>query len=421
MSVVVVGVNQRTVSLDVLERVTVGDAELAKALRRLGDGSNLSEVVVLSTCMRTEVYARAERFHAGVADIRDFLSEMASGMPEILDDHIYCYYDDAAVSHLFEVAAGLDSAVLGESEILSQVRRAWERACEEGSVGPSLSLLFRHSVEVGKRARSETGIARGITSVSQAAVALAEERLGGALGGRRILVVGAGDMGEGMAAALCASPRGAEVLVANRTWDRAVELAEQVGGTAVALDDLGAVLERIDVALTSAGAPSAILEAGDLETVMERRAGHPLLIVDVGVPRNVEPAVAELEGVTLLDLDDLRAFAEAGLAGRRREVTKVRRLVAEEVGRHQEELAARQVAPLVTALRRRAEQLRGAELDRQRSRLSALDQRQLDAVEAVTTGLVNKLLHEPTVRLKEAAGSPRGERLAEALAALFDL
>ena len=420
MSVIVVGLNHRSVPLEVLERMTVSDARLPKALADLRGRDNVDEAVVLSTCMRTEVYVVAARFHAAMGDVRDFLAELSFSQPEDFSDHLYFFYEDSAAAHLFRVAAGLDSAVVGESEVLGQVRSAWEQAAAEGASGPVLGGLFRHAVEAGKRARSETGIARGTASVSHAAVEMAGQRLG-SLEGRQILVLGAGDMGEGMAVALATSPGVGEVLVANRTWERAVDLAARVGGRAVELGGLSAALQEADVLLTSTGAPTALLDEADLRPVMAARRGRPLLVVDVAVPRDIDPAVGRLEGVTLLDLDDLRAFAEAGVSGRRREVARVQAIVDEEVARYTAVATAREAAPLVAALRQRAEEVRTAELDRYRARLDKLDDRQREAVEAITRGMLAKLLHGPTVRLKEAAGSPRGDRLAEALRALFDL
>lgn len=399
--------------------MTVPSGRLPKALADLRDRAALDEVVVLSTCMRTEVYATADRFHPAVQDIRNFLCESSFSAPEDVADHLTMLYDEAAIGHLFAVASGLDSAVLGESEILAQVRTAWETARVEGACGTVLSGLFRHALEVGKRVRSETAIARGTTSVSAAAVALAADHLG-SLGGRRILVLGAGDMGEGMAVAL-AGAGVADIQVANRTRSRAQALADRIGGRTVAFGSLGAALTEVDVLLTSTGAPEPVLTADDLHPVLEERAGRPLLIVDVAVPRDVEPSVRHLDGVTVLDLDDLRAFARAGLEDRRREVTRVHGIIDEEVQDYLRDVLARQAAPTVASLRARAEEIRAAELDRLRTRLVGLDDRQREAVEAVTRGVVAKLLHEPTVRLKDAAGTPRGERLAEALRALFDL
>ena len=419
MSVVVIGLNHRSVPLDLLERMTIDDSRLAKALHDVASREHVSEAVVLSTCNRTEIYVVAEKFHGAYADLRNFLSEMAYLPPEEFADHLYVQYDDDAVAHLFAVTSGLESAVVGEAEILGQVRRAWERAQEEGTTGSSLNLLFRHALEVGKRARTETGNSRHIASVSTAAVAMAAERLG-PLPGRRILVLGAGEMGEGMVRSLVAAGVD-DVRIANRTWERALELADVLGGRAVRLADINESLAEVDLLLTSTGASSIMLEHGDLARVMHARDGRPLLIVDVAVPRDVDPSAADLPGVTLLDMDDLRAFADAGIAERQGEVAAVEAMVVEEVERFVAVSSAREVAPLVAALHDRGEMVRQGEIDRQRARLGDLDDRQLEAVEALTRGIVAKLLHDPTVGLKDAAGSPRGERLAEALRDLFDL
>ncbi len=416
MSVLAIGLNHRTAPLGLLEQMTIDESHQPKALTDLMGRENISEAVVLSTCNRIEVYAFAETFHGAFQNVRDFLSETAHVPPERFSDALYVHYEADAVSHLFAVTSGLDSAVLGEHEIQGQVRNAWEAARLEGTCGTTLNALFRHAVEVGKRARSETGISHHITSVSHAAVALAGERLGG-LVGRRMMVLGAGDMGGGMAAGLANSGVG-EVVVANRTADRAAELARRVGGRSVGLDELAAELVAVDVLLTSTGASSMILEHCDVAGIMARRGHRPLLIVDVAVPRDVDPTAGNLDGVTLLDMDDLRAFADRGLQERRAESERVRNIIGHEVNRYMDYSSAREAAPLVAALRSRAEILRREELDRHGGGLSPAER---EAAEAATRRVVNKLLHEPTVRLKQAAGSPRGDRLAEALRDLFDL
>jgi glutamyl-tRNA reductase len=419
VSVVVIGLNHRTTPLDLLERMTIGDGALPKALHDLVSRDDVSEAVVLSTCNRTEVYVVAERFHGAYADVRDFFAEYGFLAPEDFADHLYTHYDAPAVAHLFGVAAGIDSAVLGESEILGQVKGAWERAREEGTAGPALNLLFRHAIEAGKRARTDTAIARNITSVSQAAVALASQRLEG-LKGRRVLVLGAGEMGEAMVLGL-AKAGVADIAVANRTWERAVELAERADGRPVKLAELTEALVDVDVLLSSTGATSPLLELDDIERVLPHRVGRPLLIVDIAVPRDIDPAVGALDGVTLLDMDDLRSFAEAGTAARQREVGAVQRLLDEELDRYLGATSAREVAPMIVALRERAEEVRRAELDRFRNRLDALDDAQLEAVEGLTRGIISKLLHEPSIALKDAAGSPRGDRLITSLRELFAL
>jgi len=419
LSVVAVGLNHRTVPLDLLERMTVPASRLPKALADLTSREHINEAVVLSTCNRIEVYVFAEKFHGAYQDIRNFFAEVSHVAPEEFSDHLTSLYDGDAARHLFSVASGLDSAVLGEHEILGQVRKSWETASTEGAVGPVLNTLFRHSLEVGKRVRTETAISRNITSVSQAAVAMATERLGG-LEGRQVLIVGAGEMGEGLARALHGGGV-AGIRVANRTWDRAVEVAGRLGGEPVRLDDLPHHLAEVDVLLTSTGASAAILEHGDLASVVGERHGRELLVVDIAVPRDVDPTAGEIEGVTLLDMDDLREFADVGIRERQREVTAVHAILDVELDRYVDESTARSVAPLVASLRARGDLVRSGELQRLAARLGDLDDRQRDAVEALAAGIVGKLLHEPTVRLKDATGTARGERLAEALRDLFDL
>jgi glutamyl-tRNA reductase len=419
VSVVVIGLNHRTVRLDLLERMTIDDARLPKALHEVAGRENVSEAVVLSTCNRLEVYVVAERFHGAYEDVRDFLSEMAFLPPEEFGDHLYVLYDSDAVRHLFGVAAGLDSAVVGEAEVLGQVRAAWERARHEGVAGSTLNLMFRHALEVGKRARSETAIGRHVASVSSAAVAMAADRLSG-IEGRKVLVLGAGEMGEGMVRSLI--DRGVnDVCIANRTWERAVELADAIGGRAIRLAELNDTLSDVDLLLTGTGANSMMLEHGDLSRVMATRRGRPLLVVDVAVPRDVDPSSADLDGITLLDMEDLQAFVERGLAERRREVSAVESIVFDELERFVAVSSAREVAPLVAALHDKADTVRRSEVERHGPKLASLDAAQREAVETLTRAIVAKLVHDPTIGLKEAAGTPRGERLAESLRDLFDL
>lgn len=419
MSLVVIGLNHRTTPVELLERMAVPPPELAKALHILERSDNLAEVAVLSTCNRTEVYARCTRFHPAVEDVRNFLTDQSALDPETIADHLYTYHDDAAVAHLFGVAAGVDSMIVGEGEILGQVREAWQVAEREGMIGQLLSRVFRQSVEVGKRARTETGIGRHAVSVSSAAVAVAGERLGG-LDGRHVLVVGAGDVGTSMAIALSgAGVR--EIVVANRSPARANELATRVGGRAIGLEQVRDALVEADLLLASTGSGDVLLERAEIESAMARRGGRALLIVDIAVPRNVDPGVGQVFGVTLLDIDGLKAFAAQSLEQRRQEIDKVRTIITEELDKFRLERSAREVAPLISSMRARAEELRAAEVERFRSRFGGLDPHEREAVDALTRALVNKLLHDPTVRIKDAAGTAQGELYADALAALFAL
>ena len=418
MSVIVVGLNHRTVPVELLERMTVPEHQLAKVLHDLAGREHLLEVVVLSTCNRTEIYARCTHFHAAVGDIGEFLAEYSGADASEFADLLYTYYDEAAVGHLFAVAAGLDSMIVGESEILGQVRDAWQGALR-AETAPQLSRLFKHAVESGKRVRTETGISRHPVSIPAAAVTVAAERLGD-LTGARVLVIGAGQMGTGLAATL--RSRGVEsVVVANRTLAKAAALATKIGATPIPLTDVADALVEADVVLTSTASTEVLLERATVEMVMACRPDRPLLILDVALPRDVDPSVHGVADVTLLDLDDLKEFAQRSAERRRREITKVREILAAEIDRYRAERAAREVAPLVTALREHGEDVRQRELERFRAKLGALDPETRELVDAITQGVVNKLLHEPTVRVKTEAGTPRGDYYADALATLFDL
>jgi len=419
VSVIVVGLNHTTAPVEMRERVAVPASRMVKAVHDLATRNHLAEVVLLSTCNRTEVYVRCTKFHNAVSDVLDFLAEQASLEPDDFAEHLYTYYDDGAVAHLFRVAAGLDSMIVGEGEILGQVREAWRLAEAEGAAGPMLDRVFRHAIEAGKRARTETGIGRNTLSVSSAAVSLAERTLE-TLQGRSVLILGAGDVAQGMGRALAAAGV-SDVAVANRTHARAVELAARVGGRPVTLPEVTDVLRGVDLLLTATDSTEVHIEREDIEAVMEARDGRPLVVVDCAVPRDVDPGAGRVEGVTLLDMDSLKAFTEASMHERRREVGKVQAILMEEIERFQLDRTMRTVAPLVAALRERGEDIRNNELARSANRLAGLSEDERAAVDALTRSIISKLLHEPTTRLKEAAGTARGELFADALAALFDL
>ena len=418
MSLLVVGVNHRSGPLPLLERLTVAPADLAKRVSGLALRDNIREAVVLSTCNRTEVYVVAERFHGAYADVRDFLCELGELDADELGPHLFSEHDSAAVHHLFEVAAGLDSAVIGEGEILGQIRTAWEVARDETAARAGLNLLMRSAVEAGKRARTETAIGRGTASVSHAAVEMLADVFGD-LEGKRVTVVGAGSMGEGVAVALHKAG-GADICVVNRSPERGAALAERVGATTIGFDRLDDALADSDVVVASTGSGETVITA-DLLNRARPDASRPLQIIDIAVPRDVDADVADLDGVNVLDLDDLRDWADRGRAKRAKEADLVRSIVAEEVENFAVEQTSRQAAPLVAAMHQAAEAVRASELDRFARRLAELSDADRDAVEALTKGIVSKLLHEPSIRLKSDAGTPQGDRNAAAVRDLFDL
>ena len=426
MSVVVVGLQHNQAPLPLLEATAVADGDLHKLLSALSHRRNVEETVLLSTCLRTEVYAVVDRFHDAVAEIYEVLSDHSGVTVEDLSAHASIRFDDDVTTHLFSVTSGLESVVTGESEVVGQVRRAFERAQEEGTCGPVLSALFRHALQTGKRVRTETAISQGTTSFAHAAVEVARGRDGAGLRDRSVVVVGAGDMGLGVCRALtesepAAAPR--RVVVVNRSLARGKDLVRDAGEGAVdmelraaRLEDAAAEIAGADVVLSAVAAESHVLGV----EAFGRRSG-PLLVIDLGVPRNVDPAVGALDGVTLLDMDTLGASVARAIGDRQEEAVAAREIVAAEVERFRTASRQRGAAPVIAALRSRVESLRVAELERHRAQLADLSEGEWEHVDAATRAAVAKMLHEPTVLLKEAAGTPRGERLVEALRILFDL
>jgi glutamyl-tRNA reductase len=424
VSVVVVGLQHTQAPLPLLEAAAIADSDLHKALTALSHRRNVQEAVVLSTCLRTEVYAVVDRFHDAVAEIYDVLSEQSGRSVEELSAHAVIRFDDDVTAHLFAVTSGLESVVTGETEVVGQVRRAFERAQEEGACGPVLSALFRHALQTGKRVRTETAISKGTTSFAYAAVTVArgEDRAG--LRDARVVVVGAGEMGIGVFRALTDiapeyAPR--RVVVVNRSEERARELVADAVGTpfdlrAASLDHVARELVDADVVLTAVAAESHVLSDADFAGVTS-----PLLVIDLGVPRNVEPAVGTRQGITLLDMDTLSASVARALGDRAEESKAARAIVESEVERFRTASRQRGAAPTIAALRARLESLRVAELERHRAPLADLTEDEWDQVDRVTRSALAKMLHEPTMLLKDTAGTPRGERLVEALRILFDL
>jgi glutamyl-tRNA reductase len=424
VSVVVVGLQHTQAPLPLLEAAAIPDEDLHKVLSSLSHRRNVLETVVLSTCLRTEVYAVVDRFHDAVAEIYDVLAEQSGASVEELSTHAAIRFDDDVTAHLFSVTSGLESVVTGETEVVGQVRRAFERAQEEGICGPVLSALFRHALQTGKRVRTETAISKGTTSFAYAAVTVARGPDGGGLRGARVVVVGAGAMGLGVSRALSDIPAEdapSAVVVVNRSLSRAEDLVAQTNGTIfslrpAALASVADELAHADVVLTAVTTEAHVLEDADFAGT-----SGPLLVIDLGVPRNVDPAVRARAQVTLLDMDTLRESVTRALGERAEESVAARAIVADEVERFRTASRQRGAAPIVASLRARLESLRVAELERHRAQLADLTEAEWEHVDATTRAALAKFLHEPTVLLKETAGTPQGERLVEALRTLFNL
>ena len=421
MSVIAVGLSHRSADVRVLERATVPAGEVGKILDELQQCPNITEAALLATCNRVEVYAVVQAFHGGLADIVTVLGRHSGLDTGELYEHLYVHYAEAAVGHLFSVAAGLDSMVVGESQILGQVRAAYSTAREAGTVGRTLHELIQRALRVGKRVHTETELDKAGGSVVSEALADADRRLGG-LAGRRAVIVGAGSMGGLAAAALRRAGIG-EIVVANRTTAAGARLAELqreqgVPAVAVGLDDLADRIAAADLVVSCTGASVTVI---DQDAVAPRT--RPLVICDLGLPRDVAAEVAELDDVTIVDLESLQrrlAAAPSGLDTRR-----ATGIVADEVRAYLATQRSAEVTPTVTALRRRAAEVVDAELLRLDSRLTAqfdqVEPKVRDEVAQTVRRVVDKLLHTPTVRVKELASGPGGAEYAEALRELFAL
>jgi len=404
VSIVLVGISHHKAPVELRERAAL-DRKHAGELARTLAGDN-GEAVCLSTCNRTELYLADES-----ADAAEEKAEAALlALESELGPALYRLRGDAAALHLFRVAAGLDSMIPGEGEILGQVRTAYDG----GATGPLLDRLFRQALQAGRKARTQTAIGESPASVSSAAAALAEQVFGD-LRDRSILVIGAGKTGELAIRNLVS--RGASIaFVANRTGERAEELTERFGGEALPLARIEDELARADVVLSSTSAPGWVLTREQVERTLPARRGRPLFLIDLAVPRDLEPTIHELDGCYLYDIDDLEAVVAETLAGRRREAERAETIVAEEADRFRAWQASLEVVPAITSLRARAEQIRDAEL--RRAKLNDAERR---AAESVTAAVLNKLLHLPTIRMKQAAAAADGVIYADAVRHLFGL
>jgi glutamyl-tRNA reductase len=412
MSVLVVGLSHRTAPVPVLERAAVPVDDLRKTLDELHRAESISEVLLLSTCNRVEVYADVARFHPAVGEITSVLARHAGLPVSDLSDHLYVHFAEAAAEHIFSVASGLDSMVVGESQILGQLRAAYALGTETGSVGSVLHNLAQTALRVGKRVHSDTGIDQAGASIVSVALDQAASMLG-SLDGRRAVIVGAGSMGALSAATL--RRRGVtDIVVANRTADRAERLAASVGGRAIPLSSLAAELVDADLLMSSTGATGLVVEAD----MIEARRTRPLAILDLALPRDVDPAVGRQLGVSYIDLEALRA---GGAMVSDEEVRAAATIVAAELSDYLAEQQQLAVAPTVTALRARANQVIDGELSRLDGRLPGLDGAVRTEVADAVRRAVEKVLHAPTVRVKELAATPGGDQYAAALRELFDL
>ncbi len=415
----VAGLSHRTAPLDVREQLALEADKLREVLADLAGSGVCSELMVLSTCNRVEVY--------GVADVAGEARDAAfrrmgaqKGMDlRVLEPLLYTTTGADAVRHAFRVAASLDSMVLGEPQILGQVKDAFALAQTCRTLGPTLHALMSQAFAVAKRVRTDTEIGRYAVSVSFAAVELAR-KIFGSLRGKAVLLIGAGEMGE-LAARHLQDQGTLPIYVANRTWGRAQELARDLAGTAVRYEDVTSVMAEVDIVITSTAAQEPIVRATEVGAVMRARHARPLFFVDIAVPRNVEAAVNDLDNVYCYDVDDLRLVVESNMRERQREAQRGEQLVEREVARFVERLKDLEVVPTIVSLREKLEDIRRAEVARALGRLPGVDEATKEALEALSQAIVNKVLHAPTVKLRDSSRAGHGRRWIEVISELFGL
>ena len=413
------GVSHRTAPLELRERLALTEGRAAGVLNGLVGEGPITEAAAVSTCNRTEIYVVASDTVEAETAALGVLAREASIPPTELLGPLYSKRGHDAAAHLFRVTAGLDSMIVGEAEIQGQVKRAYELALVEGATGAVLNRLFRGALAAGKRARSETAIGEKGVSIPSVAVELAQRSLGD-LPSRRVLLLGAGETSELTARAL--SARGVEaVFVANRRYNRAIGLAQRFGGTAVRIDELPAQLERADIVVSTTDSPHHLIERSDLDLVMRQRADRPLLLIDLAVPRDIDPGCRELPTVTLHDVDDVQAIVERNASGREAEARRAEGLLDAELARFERWLASQEVVPTVTALRQRADEIVTQVLDENDQRWEGLSEVDRERVELMARAIASRLLHEPTLRVKAAADREDAYLQVSALRDLFGL
>ena len=413
------GISHRTAPLELRERLALPEGRATGVVNELRGTEQVQEAAALSTCNRTELYlvvsdpVEAESAALGV------LARQAEIRPTELVGHLYSLRGTEAAHHLFRVTAGLDSMIVGEAEIQGQVKRAYELALVEGATGPILNRLFRGALAAGKRARSETAVSEKGVSISSVAVELAQRTLGD-LAQRRVLVIGAGETAELTARALAA--RGVQtIFIANRRYDRAIGLAQRFGGEAVRFDELPEQLEQADIVVSATNSPHHIVEPDELRQVMENRDGRPLLIIDIAVPRDVDPACREIAGVTLHDVDDVQGIVERNASGREMEARRADTVLDAELVGFERWLGSLEVLPTVAALRERGDEIVRRVLSENDSRWESLSEADRERLQQMARAIVSRLLHEPTLRMKNAAGTDDAYLYVNALRELFGL
>ncbi|MDW7651345.1 MAG: glutamyl-tRNA reductase [Bacillota bacterium] len=417
--IILVGINHKTAPVELREKLSFSESQLARSLAFCNEQDDISECVILTTCNRTEIYAVGSDEEALLSLIMQMLADIKQIDTEAVRPNLYIHSQEQAVEHLFTVTAGLDSMILGETQILGQVKDAYAKGNDAGTVGTVFHSLFRQAVTGAKRVQTETAINQNAASVSYAAVELAK-KIFGRLTDRTVLVLGAGKMSELTLRHLYDNGV-KKVIVVNRTKERADKLAACFGGTSEYYEKRRDCLIQADIVISSTGAPHFVLDKEEMASVMRTRRGKPIFLIDIAVPRDIDPKVNELENVYLYDIDDLQAAVASNLKDREHEAVKARLIIKEEITEFRSWFKTQEVVPLIAALRRKAETIRQGELEVSLKKLSNLSDKEKKHVENLTRAIVNRILREPVLRIKEFAQEDKSEQYVASLCQLFDL
>jgi glutamyl-tRNA reductase len=420
LDIIVVGLNHRTAPIEIREKFSISDAQIREALIRLKSYHGIDEALILSTCNRVEVCAVVQQIQTGFQRIKEFFEDYHAGLsPEEWNASLYLYSSDDAIRHVFRVASSLDSMVIGEPQILGQVKEAFDIAMHQKATGVILNKVFRKAISVAKRVRTETKIAENAVSISFAAVELAK-KIFGHLEGKEALLVGAGEMAE-LAVRHLLDNGVRKVMITTRNFDNAIEMAKRFDGIPLRLEEFPRYLSEADILICSTGASHYVISEEHIDKAIQRRKNRPIFLIDISVPRNIDPHVNRIDNVFLYDIDDLQLIVDTNLEGRQKEAFKAEGILSEELQAINKWLKSLEVVPTIMALREKAEEIRRAEVNKFISKLGRLSPEQREVVDGLVASVINKLLHSPLVALKDEARSKNGALYAEAVRRLFNL
>lgn len=419
MYIIAIGVSYRKTSLEVRERLAFDSSQLPSLFQRLKASGKIAGCVIISTCNRMEIYATSRDVDAALSEIRALLADESGIEIEQLQDYLYGITCEEAIIHLFRVASGLDSMILGEMEILGQVAKAYRVACENSACNSVLNVLFQRALKVGKQVRTETQIGTGASSVGAAAIELARKTLGD-IQRRSVLLIGAGEMGRLVARSIANNGAG-EVMVCNRSYDRAQELAKEFDGCAVPFDKLSECMVRADLVLSCTASPDYIVIAEHLASIMDGRNGTPMFLIDLAVPRDIEPESAQLEQLHLYNIDDLQNIVDESLSHRELESKKAEEIIEVAFGNFAKWLNSRHIGPIIQALCRKGEEIRDAELEKAMRKLAPLTEKEEKVLRSMASSIASKLINSPIVQLRQYAQTEQGPLYAQLVQNLFGL